>query len=258
MIVIPDALAHVHMRLDDGTHVHVNLADGNYVRVDIIDDDSSPDLSYEERRMFFIVPSSLTIKSILKKYSEKRGVSLRSLRFSYRGKNLFMSSIGYSTLKEMGMLYLIAFHTRDITAPQQTNADGALCDQSEKKSKSKKIHRGLSHKAKKSPSRKDHAPVASKEVTMSCKIAHSKQLTKLHEEAEPRLKSIRKWLNELNLKCQQRKQENGKEKQVLATNHDAGSFHKAGTTVYIVTVGYDKGVAWNESRLVRSAMSCLS
>merc|ERR1712086_999562 len=51
----------------------------------------------------FDIPVSVTLKSFFNEYAEKRGVSLRSLRFSYNGTTMFLSSVGNKSPEELKM-----------------------------------------------------------------------------------------------------------------------------------------------------------
>merc|ERR1719401_543679 len=49
------------------------------------------------------IGSSTTLKVLFNDYAKERGDSLRSLRFSYRGKTLFLSSVGNKTPDQLNM-----------------------------------------------------------------------------------------------------------------------------------------------------------
>ena len=51
----------------------------------------------------FDVPSSVIWKLFFSDYAEKHGVSLRSLRFSYKNKSVFLSSVGNKSPEELNM-----------------------------------------------------------------------------------------------------------------------------------------------------------
>ena len=57
----------------------------------------------EEERHGFSIDSGTTLKTLFNDYADKRGVSLRSLRFSYHGKTLFLSSVGNKTPDALSM-----------------------------------------------------------------------------------------------------------------------------------------------------------
>ena len=55
------------------------------------------------KRQNFDTLSSATLKSVFTEYANGRGLSLRSLRFSYNENTLFLSQVGKKALKDTGM-----------------------------------------------------------------------------------------------------------------------------------------------------------
>ena len=72
-------------------------SDGTKIQIILVADTN------EDERHCFDIGSSSTLKTVFNEYAEKRSVSLRSLRFSYAGKTLFLSTVGNRTPEEMQM-----------------------------------------------------------------------------------------------------------------------------------------------------------
>jgi len=160
-----------------------------------------------------------------------------------------LSSVGNSTLEEMGMGGIAAIHAHNTTVNEKPDADGSGCADpvhAKNAKPSKAGRRKVPNKRNKSSRAKEH-PVASEAETIKhCKVVHSEQLTRLHEEAEPTLKLIRKRLNDLDLKHHPPKRKDSKKKkkpELVADRDDIDSFArsdfegKAGTPFYIINVG---------------------
>ena len=64
--------------------------------------------------------SSTIVKILFADYAEKRGVSLRSLRFAYDGQPLFLSQIGKRTPYQLGMRDQDVIAVHDASAPVET------------------------------------------------------------------------------------------------------------------------------------------
>jgi hypothetical protein len=64
--------------------------------------------------------SSTIVKILFADYAEKRGVSLRSLRFAYDGQPLFLSQIGKRTPYQLGMRDQDIIAVHDASAPEET------------------------------------------------------------------------------------------------------------------------------------------
>lgn len=80
------------------------------------------DSSGEDERHFFNIKSSTTLKTLFNGYAEKRGVSLRSLRFSHNG-NTLLSAIGNKTPEECNMCDKDVIQVFDTSAAQEPNSD---------------------------------------------------------------------------------------------------------------------------------------
>jgi len=152
--------------------------------------------------------SSLPLKPVFSNYAEQRGVSLRSLRFSYKDKTLFLSQIGKKTPEELCMQNndVIMVHDTSNTSdqpPQETRRKGSS---SKNKSSSSKQdsprHRG---KKEKKVKKVNNGHINRQRTQEELKIEHSKALTKLHEELQPKLRLIRQCLNNLLIERSQPK-----------------------------------------------------
>ena len=204
-------------------------------------------------RHSFNIGSSTTLKRLFNEYAEKRSVSLRTLRFSFNGKTLFLSAIGNKTPDEMNM------KDQDVITVYDTNAShgadssssnkpgDALASTKKVEAKKKSSHKAKGKGKKRSPSKREE-PVTTTLTLGEYKTHHSILLSKLHEELQPRLKEIRIRLNTLGLECQppkQKRRSNKKTKNVsLADAHlnqqmwpNAHCGGKAGKPYYIVQVG---------------------
>ena len=98
-----------------------------------------------DRHVFSILSSS-TLKEVFTEYSEKRGVSLRSLRFSSDDKTLFLSQVGKRTLEEIGMTDQNVIVVHDLIKQDKKDINGSN-NQKEPPSQGKKKQRAK--KAKK-------------------------------------------------------------------------------------------------------------
>jgi len=201
----------------------------------------------EGERHSFIIGSSTTLKTLFNDYAEKRGDSLRSLRFSYGGKTLFLSSVGNKTPDELNM------QDQDVIIVHGTNASpeknrGSTNDKNTLAPKKVKTINNSTRKTKgkgktKKQSIKQEEPVKIKTLE-EYKAQHSNILSKLHEEVHPHLKEIRTRLNALELERQPRKQKRkkkGKTKIKHCVDNQAlpnsGIGGKAGKPYFIVQVG---------------------
>lgn len=199
----------------------------------------------ENERHSFDIGSSTTLKALFNDYADKRGVSLRSLRFSYASNTLFLSSAGHKTPEELGMQDQDVIMVHDTSKSQESDSSSSQSSSSKsarKKTKSKK----RSNKKSKSKGKKPHQhhEVCVKTL-QEHKVQHSKRLTKIHEEAELRFKSIRQRLNNLVI---ERSQPKKKSKRTRTPEHKPlqsiennpfkeGIGGKAGKSHFVVQVG---------------------
>ena len=226
-------------------------SDGTKIQIILVDDTN------EDERHSFDIGSSTTLKTVFNEYAEKRSVSLRSLRFSYAGKTLFLSSVGNRTPEEMQMRDqdVIRVHDINTNASSSQESSNNTTNQTNKSSSPKKSKSTSSKSSSKKNKGKKNKNKGTKEVhpiyssTLSLeeyKAQHSKVLSKLHEEVQSQLKDIRMRLNALDLERQppkQKKKKKNKNKskvgcvdfQVLPTNPGVGG--KAGKPYFPVQVG---------------------
>ncbi|KAL7529077.1 hypothetical protein ACHAXR_002789, partial [Thalassiosira sp. AJA248-18] len=196
-----------------------------------------------DQRHSFDIGSSINLKTVFNDYAEKRCVSLRSLRFSYRGKTLFLSSVGNKTPNELQMKDQDVINVHDTNAPQEATSE-RLKQMNAKKTKAKNSRKKANGKVKRVPSKQQDRVKTIEEH----KALHSKLLTKLHEEVQSQLKEIRNRLNALDLERQPPKQKkrNKSKTKVIEQNVDNCVFPKsegkAGKSHFIVQVGEVKNL----------------
>jgi DNA-nicking Smr family endonuclease len=188
----------------------------------------------------FRVCPSLPLKSVFNEYADNNSVSLKSLRFSYAGKTLFLSTAGRKSPNELGMLDndMIEVHNsvQETTVPSTGDNDKQNTNQQSKKKKQKKS------KKTKTKSKNGSYKIEIVKSDEEHKEKHSKILTKLFEEADPKFKMIRQQLNAQNLFKQQPKTKTLKNlKQQDYCYHyssvNPGVGGKAGKTRFLVNVG---------------------
>ncbi|KAL7535249.1 hypothetical protein ACHAXR_006377, partial [Thalassiosira sp. AJA248-18] len=202
------------------------------------------------QRDIFDIGSSTTLKTLFNDYAEKRGVSLRALRFSYRGNTLFLSSIGNKTPNEMEIQDQDVINVHDTrSACQESSNDSSTRIDTPTKQTSKKAK----NRAKKVKGKCNQVPLKQNvpvQTLEEYKNQHSKILTKLHEEVQPRLKEIRTRLNALALERQPRKQKKRNQRNKRANGNSdnnnilskSGTGGKAGKPHFIVHVGEVKNL----------------
>ncbi|KAL7542961.1 hypothetical protein ACHAWF_007287 [Thalassiosira exigua] len=157
--------------------------DGKQIKIAIIDDANNED------QHCFDIGLSTTLKALFNDYANKRGVSLRSLRFSYAGKPLFLSNAGNETPGELGMDNLGVIKVCDMSRTHELRDEKvssqsltvALSSPKNKKSKNlSKKTRGKNTKPH--PHHREGTTMTERDF----KFQHFQQLTKVHEEAQPR------------------------------------------------------------------------
>jgi hypothetical protein len=144
----------------------------------------------------FEVGTSTQLKTVFIEYAEKKSVSLKSLRLSYRGKLLFLSSVGKKTAAELG---IGDNHTIEVDYYNQCKQDDTDKSSPHKKIKAQaKKKKDYSQKTT-SKSRKGSSKIEVVNSSDEFKEEHSKMLTKIFEEADTKFKLIRKELNSRSL-----------------------------------------------------------
>ncbi|KAL7540964.1 hypothetical protein ACHAXR_010523 [Thalassiosira sp. AJA248-18] len=201
----------------------------------------------EGQRDIFDIGSSTTLKTLFNDYAEKRGVSLRALRFSFRGNTLFLSSVGNMTPTELEMQDQDVINVHDTNSAYQeySNVSLTLVDTHTKQTSKTPKAKIRTQKAKEKCKQVHLKKNESVQTLEEFKVQHSKILTKLHEEVQPRLKEIRNRLNALKLERQPRKQKKrcqtktkskgNVDNYILPNSGTSGG--KAGKPHFIVQVG---------------------
>mmetsp|Transcript_35399 Transcript_35399/g.74725 ORF Transcript_35399/g.74725 Transcript_35399/m.74725 type:complete len:533 (+) Transcript_35399:86-1684(+) len=161
----------------------------------------------EDERHCFDIDSTTTLKALFNDYAEKRGISLRSLRFSYAGKTLFLSSAGNRTPEQLGMLDQDMIMVHCTSKSQESNNGDNLNQKAPAAPKTKAKKR--SNKKAKGKNKKAQQVKEPTKTVEEYKLEHSKKLTKLHEEADSQFRTIRQRLNNLVI---ERSQPKGKSK----------------------------------------------
>jgi len=205
------------------------------------------DNANEEDRHSLDIGSSTTLKVLFNEYAEIRGSSLRTLRFSYAGKYLFLSSVGHKTPEELGMKNQDLIMVHDTSKLQQPS-DNNRCSQrasASKQTNAKKRSTKNKVKGKSESINKTQQQEAQVKTLEEYKIDHSRQLSKIYDEARARFKQIRHRLNNLTLEREPKSKSNyaNIHKSVPlfpsnVTNHlDEGIGGKAGKSHYMIHVG---------------------
>lgn len=177
--------------------------DGAQIKLILADD------ANEDDRQSFDIGSSTTLKALFNDYAEKRGISLRSLRFSFAGKMLFLSSAGHKTPEEFGMQDQDVIKVHDTSKHQESSDDDSHSSQTrcstplpiKKKTKAKRSKKAKGKNKKPRQQQDEYCTKTLEEY----KVEHSKRLTKIHDEAQARFKQIRQRLNNLVIARSQRK-----------------------------------------------------
>jgi DNA-nicking Smr family endonuclease len=216
-------------------------SDSEEIEVILVDSDS-------DERKTLTIRSTSTLKALFNQYADERGVSLRSLRFSYDDKTLFLSSIGQKTPNDLGIKSrdMIVVTEQKQEAPESTN------------SKSKANRRGSNSPGSGGMTRRksmdDGKPRGNRRASWTgcsidtssvefLKLKHSRKLTFLFEEAEPIFAKIRQELNVLSIERSKPKRRITMSRPAPVSNepmYDAvsdGLGGKAGKVFFNVNVG---------------------
>jgi hypothetical protein len=185
------------------------------------------------------IKTSISMKTLFYDYAQECGLSLRSLRFSFNGRVLFLSSLGCKTAKDLNIVNLDKFIvTRIQELPPEEDPTPINCSKRSTKCKKSISNNKKSHRKKRNTKR----TIALDESDDKLKEAHSIALTKIFEEAEPLFKDIRRNLNNLTLERRRPKRRTFKSSEVspvsIVHNHaTSGLGGKAGKSSYAVNVG---------------------
>jgi hypothetical protein len=182
------------------------------------------------------VGSEVALKPMFTAFANERGTNLRSLRLSYKGKRMFISSVWNKCPKELNMqdedvIHVVVSEEDKVVTKSTQQQTPKVTTQKKKKQVGKKS------KAKKKPVPKEEIVM----TTEDYKTQHSLAFTKVFEELQPRLKEIRTELNALDLQCQPKKMKNSiKKSSDVAVGHtlpgpEIGG--KAGKSHFVIQVG---------------------
>lgn len=183
--------------------------------------------------------SSTLLKSVFNNYADEQGVSLRSLRFTYNGNLLFLSSAGNKTAEQLGIKHLDAIHIASTNLGSTTSSVEATKKIKSQKSSSKRTKKGKGKSKRKQPT----TIPAETSTYEQDKIQHSNNLSRVFDEAQSILKAIRQRLNALNIERTQPKQKRPRSRKSKATvvpvfnPPSVGTTGKAGKTSFVVQVG---------------------
>lgn len=186
----------------------------------------------------FCIGSSMTMKSLFNEYADEVGISLRSIRLTYDGKNLFLSSVGSKTPSELGMKDLDVIHVKSSSLMLEDEVTEVPSAASVKKDakKNRPVRKG-----KVKGKRKDKSILTNYNSKDECKIKHSKALTLLFEEADPKFKEIRMKLIARGLeRCQRKIKVQAPLPCIdapVSNPPTEGLGGKAGTSAYVIQVG---------------------
>jgi hypothetical protein len=155
-------------------------------------------------RIIFTIHSLFQLKGYCNIYAKKRGISIKYLQFSYKGKMMFLSDMTDGTPETLGIRVndVIMVYLRS-----DSNKEN-MTDTSNQK------HRATTNKKnkmvwKKSSRGKAQIKLDKHTITVEdYKRQHSMILSKLHEEMQPRLRDIRMKLNTLDIERQPPKSKN--------------------------------------------------
>jgi hypothetical protein len=151
-----------------------------------------------DSRIIFAIHSLLQLKFYCKLYAKKRGISIKYLRFSHRGKMMFPSDTKGETPKTLGfrdndviMVHLLRDSNKE-NMTDTSNQKHMVMTNKKNKMAWKKSSRG------KAQIKLDKHAMTVEDY----KRQHSMILSKLHEEMQPRLREIRMKLNILDIERQ--------------------------------------------------------
>ena len=187
--------------------------------------------------------SSMRLKWLLRTYSKDVNLQLKSIRFSFEGKLLFLSE-GKKKLEDLGLkdgsIIQVLLSPEEDTSKNQV----LLVNPKSKSSKSKKNKRknNSNKKKKAAPDRNLYSVVSEEEMH---KRQHSKAISKVFEEAErTKFKAIRQQLNEMNLECMKPKSRKPRTKQspLIDNPPTSGVAGKAGKAYTFVQVGEESSL----------------
>jgi len=195
-----------------------------------------------KRSKTIIVSSSSTLKWIAMTYSRRIGVPLKSImRFTFEGRNLFISSTGKRPAKALG---LKDGSVLVVSCSQVPIAKGTLKPDSRNKVQSKRNPSKHSSRKKSNTKKKNvlanSYSISSEEEEQ--KQQHSKALSQVFGECTSRFKEIRMKLDAMNLDRMPPKSKKVQPRSVVnppmsSTQSLAGLGEKAGKSHFTINVG---------------------
>ena len=199
-------------------------------------------------RCIIKIGESTQLKWLFSDYAEERSASLRSFRFIYKGRTLFLSSVGKKTCKEMGWVNGSEVLVINLNAmEEEENTSNKASSSNQKKTTFPKSTKKKSNGKQKKKKKKQ--PIMIEKSEEDLKVEHSKLLGKIHEEAELiRFKDIRQRLNNLLLVCSKPKSKSVNKRckstllgppplELMSSSSSEGLGGKAGKTHYNVLIG---------------------
>lgn len=189
------------------------------------------------RKSSLTIGLSSTLKSLFNKYAEERGESLRSLRFTYADQTLFLSTVGLKTPKDLGWKNLDTI----VVFKKNKDSPASPIASKETRPRSTSPPSGVVKQRKFCRRNSWTCSIDTSSVEYR-KIAHSRALTRLFEEAEPKFQKIRQRLNLLDLECSHPKTKARPQERPVAVNPvdnpgTDGFGGKAGKVFFAVQIG---------------------
>ena len=194
------------------------------------------------------IGSNSTLKSLFNKYADERGISLRSLRFSYNNKTLFLSSIGQKTPSSLGIknldIIVVAKNEQETSISSIANTKINRCGSNSPGSGGMTRRTSLDL-GKPRANRRATWTGCSIDTSSEAyqKLMHSRQLTILFDEAEPIFTKIRQQLNDRSIQRSKPKRRSTTSRQAPVVVQHINNFGseglggKAGKVLFNVNVG---------------------
>jgi len=202
-----------------------------------------------------VVPhdAATPLKALFKQYAEDRGTSLRRLRFSHKGRPLFLSTVGHKAPQDLGIGHRDDVVVTDAAAAAANSPEDGAASSGNEGGSSSDEDKARADDAKEHPSRRQsrrqsrRASWAGADVLDAGerdKLRHSAQLSEVFAEAAPRFARTRQRLNALGLACRPPKVKAVRRKSPVEVAPLPAEFHngegtggKAGVPFYAVHVG---------------------
>mmetsp|Transcript_19636 Transcript_19636/g.32186 ORF Transcript_19636/g.32186 Transcript_19636/m.32186 type:complete len:538 (-) Transcript_19636:85-1698(-) len=197
------------------------------------------------------------LKLLIKKFSDDQGLPLKKLRFSYKGKNLFISTLGQKSAQDLGISHLdsIFVYNKDASDDEATSSSSSDESSKENRHSSPAVVTPSLKKFKPFSRKNSHTPCAYVLQEEQDRRNHSRKLSQIFEEAEPRFKEIRQKLADLSLECQPKAKSRPQKRvpsrvQPIDNPCTTGQGGKAGVPFYVVHVGETKNLYTTRHTLI--------